>query len=114
MSQRQARRICFDRILPSELHKEQPAEPVVGAAGRSRAIMPKKKWVVGTTIHIRFLEGAPDVRRQVETVARRWLDDAHANLRFVFTDDPAAEVRIAFNPADGAWSYLGIDNLSIP
>jgi hypothetical protein len=38
----------------------------------------------------------------------------HVNLNFVVSNDPDAEIRIAFDPDDGAWSYLGTDCLGIP
>ena len=39
---------------------------------------------------------------------------AFANLSFNFNDAPDAEIRIAFDPDDGAWSYVGTDNRNIP
>ena len=39
---------------------------------------------------------------------------AHANLRFNFNDAPGAEIRISFDPNDGAWSYVGTDCRGIP
>lgn len=38
----------------------------------------------------------------------------YANLQFNFNQSPQADIRIAFNPADGAWSYIGTDCKSIP
>src|SRR5688572_7863828 len=109
MDHPQGPRVCFDRIIPSELHRDQPVER---SAGRPRAVAPKQKqWVNGSTIHIRFLEGTPEQKRQVEEVAPAWTK--HANLKFVFTSDSAAEIRVAFDPTGGAWSYVGIDNLTI-
>lgn len=70
-----------------------------------------KLWQPGQTIRVRFLDGAESLRQRVVNVANRWLD--HANLHFVFTDDPVAEIRISFKEA-GAWSYVGADCLSIP
>ena len=37
-----------------------------------------------------------------------------ANLQFNFNNVPDAEIRIAFDPNDGAWSYIGTDNRGIP
>ena len=48
----------------------------------------------------------------VERIAPEWT--RHANLRFEFTDDPRAEVRVTFDPNDGSWSYIGLDNPSLP
>ena len=33
----------------------------------------------------------------------------HANLTFEFGNEPDAEIRISFDPDDGAWSYVGTD-----
>jgi hypothetical protein len=37
----------------------------------------------------------------------------HANIKFAFTDDPDAEIRIAFDKSGGSWSYMGTDSLTI-
>ncbi len=38
----------------------------------------------------------------------------HANLEFNFNNAPGAEIRITFDPDDGAWSYVGTDCRGIP
>lgn len=38
----------------------------------------------------------------------------YANIKFDFNQSPQADIRISFNPADGAWSYIGTDCKSIP
>ena len=48
----------------------------------------------------------------VREIAPEWT--RHANLDFEFTDDPRAEIRVTFDANDGAWSYVGTDNSSIP
>jgi hypothetical protein len=48
----------------------------------------------------------------VQAIAPEWT--RHANLTFEFTDDPTAEIRVTFDANDGAWSYVGTDNASIP
>jgi len=106
-----ARRICFDRILPRDQRRFQRTR--TDQAGRVRAIAPRHSvWVNGSRIRIRFEEGDSDVVNVVQRVAVRWTD--HANLQFEFTDDPRAEIRITFDEDDGAWSYIGTDNLDIP
>ena len=105
-----AKRICFDRILPQDLHRPRGTTDL---SGRTRAIAPKnRQWVNGSTIRVRFLEGTSEQRAQVQAIAPEWTK--HANLKLVFTNDSAAEIRVSFDPGDGAWSYVGIDNLSIP
>ena len=36
------------------------------------------------------------------------------NLSFVLSDDVSSEIRVTFDPNDGAWSYLGTDCRRIP
>jgi hypothetical protein len=110
MAKAKARKICYDRLLPGDLAR--PRE-VVRVGGRSRAISPvRKQWVNGSTIRIRFLGGTAEQRKMVETIAPQWCN--HANLKFQFTDDPRAEIRVTFDADDGAWSYVGTDNAGIP
>ena len=107
-----ARKLCFDRVLPKDLATQQRTRQVA-TTGRLRAISPiGKQWPNGSTIRIRFLNGSPSQHAMVENIAPEWTQ--HANLKFVFTNDPRAEVRITFNDWDGAWSYVGTDNLDIP
>ncbi len=70
-----------------------------------------KLWKPGQALRIRFLDGTPEQRAQVIPLAREWT--RYANIRFVFGDDPDAEIRISFDPGMGAWSYLGTDALNI-
>jgi hypothetical protein len=97
-------KICFDRILPH--HLEQRG---FGA----RAISPLGKlWVNGSTLRIRFLDGNSQQQALVRQYAPMWCQVA--NLKFAFNSDADAEIRIAFNSSDGAWSYIGTDCRSIP
>lgn len=43
----------------------------------------------------------------------RWWSEV-ANIRFVPSDATDAEIRVTFDPSDGAWSYIGTDCSSIP
>ncbi len=105
-----ARKMCYDKILPQDMFRPQRMRSV---EGRMRAIAPRdKRWVNGSTIRIRFLEGSDSQKDMVRQIAPEWTQ--HANLDFVFTDDPSAEIRVTFDPRDGAWSYVGTDNLHIP
>ncbi len=105
-----ARQMCFDRILPQQLRQEQRVRSV---HGRLRAISPKnKQWINGSTIRVRFLEGTTADKAKVQEVATEWT--RYANLKFDFTEDPTAQIRVSFDENDGAWSYLGTDNLNIP
>jgi len=113
MTNATARRICFDRILPKDLFKPRSANLMRLPNGRVRAISPvRKQWVNGSTLRIRFLSGTDQQQRLVRDIAPEWTH--HANLNFEFTNDPRAEIRVTFDPSDGAWSYLGTDNSDIP
>ncbi len=106
-----ARKMCFDKILPRDLYR--PNRTMMQASGRARAIAIRdKRWVNGTTIRIAFLQGTQNQINMVKDIAPQWT--RHANLRFEFTDGLDAEIRVAFDPNDGAWSYVGTDNLNIP
>lgn len=105
-------RICFDRILPSAL-----AEPAfsldTGFNPRFEAVFFfRKAWPNGTTLRVRFLEGTSEQQQLAMQQARWWSQSA--NLRFVVSDASDAEIRIAFDSGDGAWSYIGTDCRSIP
>lgn len=105
-----ARKMCFDRLLPGDLNRPQRT---IMVSGRTRAISPVgKQWINGSTIRIRFMEGTQTQKDMVRDIAPEWTE--HANLDFEFTDDPRAEIRVSFNPDDGAWSYVGTDNSGIP
>ncbi len=103
--------VCFDRILPREMMR--PHDHVEAAGGRVRAISPRgKTWMNGSTLRVRFLGGSSAQRERVRAQADWW--QRAANLHFDFNEAPDAELRIAFDANDGAWSYIGTDNRSIP
>ncbi|HSM21111.1 MAG TPA: M12 family metallopeptidase, partial [Rubrivivax sp.] len=102
--------VCFDRILPRELMRFHPTER---RGGRVRAISPiGKTWMNGSTLRVRFIGGSAAARARTREQAAWW--QAVANLKFDFNDAPDAEIRIKFDPNDGAWSYIGTDCKSIP
>ena len=106
-----AKHICFDRILPQDIARAQRTRMMPN--GRVRAISPVgKQWINGSTLTIRFMDGTRDQRDMVERFAPEWTQ--HANLKFEFTDDPRADIRVTFDASDGAWSYVGTDNKNIP
>ncbi|MEM8748842.1 MAG: M12 family metallopeptidase [Pseudomonadota bacterium] len=106
-----APKMCFDKVLPWNLLK--PHRMRVDGLGKKSAISPVgKQWVNGSTIRIRFMDGTKAQHDLVKKHAPEWTE--HANLNFEFTEDPTADVRITFNASDGAWSYVGLDNKSIP
>ena len=104
-------RICFDRILPSAV--AEPAFSLNGFDHRHAAVFFfRKAWPNGTTLRVRFLEGTSDQQRLAMEQARWWSESA--NLRFVVSDAGDSEIRVAFDPNDGAWSYIGTDCRGIP
>ena len=104
-------KVCHDRILPQELNR--PHRMVATRGGAPRAVLEfRKLWVNGSTLRVRFMGGTPAQQALVQTQAQWWTE--HANLRFAFNNAPDAEIRIAFDQSDGAWSNVGTDCLSVP
>lgn len=102
---------CIDRVLPRNLMRFHPNEELY--SGRIRAISPiGRAWLNGSTLRVRFIGGTEAQRAKVKLQASWWSDVA--NIKFDYSQSPQAEIRIAFNPADGAWSYIGTDCRSIP
>ncbi len=105
-------KVCIDRVLPQDSFRPQRQMRMRGR-GPSRAVLEfRKLWVNGSTLHVRFLEGTAAQKRLVQEQAAWWT--GHANLRFAFDDHADAEIRIAFDPDDGAWSWVGTDCRKIP
>ena len=81
--------------------------------GRERAISPiGKAWMNGSTLKVRFMGGTTAEQATAREQAGWWA--AVANLTFEFNNAGNADIRIAFDPNDGAWSYVGTDCKSIP
>jgi hypothetical protein len=106
-----APKVCFDRILPKDLNKVRPAAPIPGARTRA-AFEIAKLWDLGKTLRVRFMSGTQEQKDIVKQFAPQWCE--HANIKFVFSNDQNAEIRIAFDENDGAWSYIGTDCADIP
>lgn len=108
----QARNICFDRILPKDLMRFQQTRRG-RAGGPARAISPiGKTWMNGSTLRVHLMSGTTAQKANARTQAGWW--EQVANLKFVFDDAVDADIRITFDPDDGAWSYVGTDCRSIP
>lgn len=114
--------VCIDAYLPLEQQaaakkialKVNPANALavtesglVDNKGRL-ALLTGKRWQVGSTIKIHFLDGEKTVQDKVKKYAKVWTE--HANIHFDFVNDLSAEVRISFRGL-GHWSYLGTDAL---
>jgi hypothetical protein len=101
---------CFDKLLPWEVHRPQR---MMSFGDRQRAVFVfRKMWITGSTLQVRFLEGSAEQKAIAIEQAGWWSE--HANLAFDFNDAPNAEIRIAFDGNDGAWSYIGTDATQIP
>lgn len=107
-------KICFDRILPSDLRRlNRPEFSAANPEGHSAraALFRAKKWPVGVTLKVRFLGGTSQQQDIVRQFAPEW--SQFANLKFNFTNAADAEIRITFASNLGAWSYIGTDALNI-
>jgi len=103
-------KFCIDRILPHEALRPQHT---VRLRGATRAMAPiGKTWINGSTLRVRFLGGTPDEQAIAREQAGWW--QQAANLTFDFNNATNAEIRIAFDSSDGAWSYVGTDCRKIP
>ena len=71
-------------------------------------------WLNGTHLNVRFMGGTDAERTKAREEALWWITEAKANLNFEFNDKPDAEIRVAFDPGEGAWSWIGTDCKSIP
>lgn len=120
--------ICFERIIPDELDREQHVRralrgELVAAAGAGKklnaeevghvtrmAVITSKKWGKGFTLRCRFLDGSAKMQKKVRTLAKEW--EKYANVKLKFVAKGAAEVRISFYADDGSWSAVGRDALN--
>ena len=76
--------------------------------GTTRALIDfRKLWPNGSTLRVRFMGGTAAQHDLVKEQAGWWAQ--HANLNFDFNNASDAEIRISFDPNDGAWSYVGTD-----
>src|SRR6266545_985552 len=107
-----AKKLCYDRILPRDVSRPHRSLSQ-GPSRVPRAISPlHKQWTGGQTITITFKGGTSEQKDMVRQFAPEWCESA--NLKFEFVTSPAATVRVSFDASDGAWSYIGTDNLDIP
>jgi len=103
-------KVCIDRVLPQQVMQPQRT---MKSRGRDRAISPiGKTWMNGSDLKVRFMGGSTAEQTVAKEQAAWW--GAVANLKFDFNNAANADIRIAFDPDDGAWSYLGTDCKSIP
>lgn len=98
---------CIDRLLFDRV--ERPA-PVPGIEWPQQLAL-VRTWPTGRVLRVRFLDGDPVIQQRLQPFAHEW--SKFADIKFVFGDDPDAEIRITFKQK-GSWSYIGTDNLGIP
>lgn len=103
---------CTERILP---HKAHAPQRITRVNGRDRAVLfPTALWPTASSLRVRFLSGTSGQQAHAMKQALWWIQEAHANIKFEFTQNTNAEIRVAFDENDGAWSYIGTDALQIP
>jgi hypothetical protein len=123
-------RMCVDRILPPDMQAEaaraaiaenplnvpvvrfRPGLGVENLPVEEIAVLVSKQWQNGRTLRVRFLDGDPIVQERLQPYAHEWSE--HANIEFVFGNDPDAEIRISFKDLGRSWSNLGTDALVVP
>lgn len=104
-------KICMDRVLPRNVMRLQPTRR--GPDRRMRAINPiGTLWMNGSTLSVRFMGGSAAQHALAREQASWW--SQVANLRFNFNGALNADIRIAFDPDDGAWSWIGTECRDIP
>lgn len=76
------------------------------------ALRSSRYWRAGHTLRVRMLNGTPTLHAEVLLAAATW--GRAAGLRFEFSRDARAEIRIRFATARASWSYVGTDALLAP
>ena len=104
--------VCQDKVLPKNLAINQ--HTFINNGREEAVFVFKKGWINGSTLHVRFMGGTPAQHAIAKEQAQWWTTKAKANLKFDFGNAPNAQIRVAFDPNDGAWSYIGTDASSIP
>lgn len=88
------------------------SDTVAGAQPYQRAVGYRDKWwPVGYQFKVGFIGGTAQDITFVKTTCVEW--SKSANLKFTFPASGPYDIRVSFDRADGAWSYVGIDNKSI-
>lgn len=102
-------KVCVDRLLFDRMPAPATALPPGVEAPLSLALV--RTWPTGRVLRVRFLDGDPVIQQHLQPFAHEW--SKYADIKFVFGNDPDAEIRISFKDS-GSWSYIGLDNLGIP
>lgn len=83
------------------------------STGTRAALLKETQWQPGEEIKVSFLGGDPGLQDRVVAAAKEWTGPDMANLTLQFVTS-GADIRIAFGPDKGSWSYLGIVCQQIP
>jgi len=102
---------CFCPSLQVRAADTEPATKVEQARTKA-ALLNAVKWEPGELITIRFLGGTPTLQAKVKKFAAEWQE--HGRLDFSFVDAAPSDIRIAFMPGAGSWSFLGRQCRDIP
>ena len=84
---------------------------LANTAGTKKAFGKGKYWAQTATLRIRLLKGNAQQHDAVRAAVDEWAQYVGLTFKFVTTGE--AEIRIAFEPNDGSWSYVGTDALGI-
>ena len=101
-----------DRFCVCMTPDDLPAPDRAALTSHKAAVLKNARWDNGASIGIRFLGGSPALQQRVRDVALRWTKIA--NLNFSFLAAGPTDIRIAFAPGKGSWSYLGTMCRTIP
>lgn len=114
LGQRVTLRYCHVR------HSTPPPPPPAAGDKRARLLLVNaSKWLNGSTITYAFYTSpakwvAPEAQKNAVRAAFAEWKALGIGLNFTEVASTAtAQLRIAFDPNDGSWSYIGTDNLSI-
>jgi hypothetical protein len=82
--------------------------------GDRLALWTRYRWTDRSELHVRFVDGEPDVWERVATVISGeggW--NYACGLPFIFDQSERAEIRVSFNPG-ASWSHVGNYVLGLP
>lgn len=107
------RQMCFDRILPRDLHTTQKSNAQVGY-GMLRASGERRKLWHKKTLNVCFVQSHPHWHdEEILEVASTW--SKYCGMTFTkVTSRYLSDIRIGFVEEEGAWSYVGTDCADIP
>lgn len=122
---RRAPHICIDRKVPLQrlvasaersVRESARNAPLLGESQRGgplhrvkMAVQTPNLWRDRRTLRVRFLSGTPAVHKRVQKYAEQWSE--HCGITFEFGKWPDAEIRVAFDHAEGSWSWVGTEAL---